>query len=651
MLAGTIPSLGLSVAGTVRYQTARSLRFWSQGDSLDPWRLRMPAAPPRTSSTVFTVSFWTKRSNRWAPTFCSIFSGYDGSSAYSALIGFNPAGQFRAGTGGASGYYTTTATFGSGADVTNWTHFVVSYDTASGTPVKVYANNVAQTLTPTAVGTVPHLFMYPGASNRIGAVWGDAVSGYGYDGYIADFIFVDGKALTPAAFGEIDPRTSKWAPKKYTGTYGSAGFYLDFADNSSQAALGTDRSGMSNLLPVSDAFNAAPWAQGGGAVGTLTGGQPDPYGGTGAFKYTVAAGNPNPYCYQSVSYPVGQHTATIYIKAVSLSAGSWFNLYNGNGNGATAGFDFSGSPPNTNLVGTGSGASAVMTDVGNGWYKCSLTVTHNTATVDNFIFQPVSSTVGDAIYVFRADLTNGATIPTELQYTNGAAVPNKNWTPVNFRVPSTAAIPWQNDSVVDSPSNYGTDTGLGGEVRGNYGLFNTADSNGLRGAWGNMYADNAGAVTTWRMMRASQPVPVSGHWWTEFYANSNAGYIFVGTYDPTAALSTYPGAAGSGVKSVGYLSNGSYYVNGSNPPGGPTWTTGDYVAVRIFMGIVQFYKLVGGVWQALSVVQTGLTGNICMATALYDADTVFINCGQQPWRAPPPAGAKAICSQNVLLFP
>jgi alpha-acetolactate decarboxylase len=60
--------------------------------------------------------------------------------------------------------------------------------------------------------------------------------------YLADVHFIDGQALTPTSFGEFDATTGVWNPKAYTGTYGTNGFHLDFADNSSNTAttLGKD---------------------------------------------------------------------------------------------------------------------------------------------------------------------------------------------------------------------------------------------------------------------------------------------------------------------------------------------------------------------------------------------------------------------------
>ena len=45
--------------------------------------------------------------------------------------------------------------------------------------------------------------------------------------------------------------TGQWNPKKYTGSYGANGFYLNFSDNSGTTAsttLGKDSSGNGNNL-------------------------------------------------------------------------------------------------------------------------------------------------------------------------------------------------------------------------------------------------------------------------------------------------------------------------------------------------------------------------------------------------------------------
>jgi hypothetical protein len=73
-----------------------------------------------------------------------------------------------------------------------------------------------------------------------------------FDGYLTEANFIDGQALTPSSFGETNAITGVWQPKKYGGTYGTNGFYLNFSDNSTAAALGTDFSGNSNTWTVNN---------------------------------------------------------------------------------------------------------------------------------------------------------------------------------------------------------------------------------------------------------------------------------------------------------------------------------------------------------------------------------------------------------------
>ena len=77
---------------------------------------------------------------------------------------------------------------------------------------------------------------------------------------MAEVNFVDGTALDASDFGETDTETGAWIPKKYSGSYGTNGFYLNFSDNSSKAALGTDSSGNGNTWTVSTNFSVTAGA-------------------------------------------------------------------------------------------------------------------------------------------------------------------------------------------------------------------------------------------------------------------------------------------------------------------------------------------------------------------------------------------------------
>ena len=48
-----------------------------------------------------------------------------------------------------------------------------------------------------------------------------------FDGYLAETNFVDGSALSPTSFGKFNDN-GVWVPIKYTGGYGTNGFYLEF---------------------------------------------------------------------------------------------------------------------------------------------------------------------------------------------------------------------------------------------------------------------------------------------------------------------------------------------------------------------------------------------------------------------------------------
>ena len=81
----------------------------------------------------------------------------------------------------------------------------------------------------------------------------DLTASYGnFYGYLAEFNFIDGQALDSSSFGFTDPQTGIWMPKRYEGTYGTNGFYLDFTDNTSTTTLGIDKSPNGNDFTPED---------------------------------------------------------------------------------------------------------------------------------------------------------------------------------------------------------------------------------------------------------------------------------------------------------------------------------------------------------------------------------------------------------------
>jgi len=180
---------------------------------------------------------------------------------------------------------TTTQVF---RDPSAWYHFVFSVDTTQATAsnrLKIFVNGTQITAFSTATYPSQNFNTsanQSGNAQRIGVIDVDGtVTGQYYDGYMTEVQFIDGQALTPSSFGETDAVTGVWKPKKYAGTYGTNGFYLNFSDNSAATAttIGKDYSGNgNNFTPTNISVTAGAtydsmldvptmWADGGNGRG------------------------------------------------------------------------------------------------------------------------------------------------------------------------------------------------------------------------------------------------------------------------------------------------------------------------------------------------------------------------------------------------
>ena len=227
---------------------------------------------------TFTISVWVKKCNTPGSLgdgddHYSIFStggGGSGSSSGNLSFGSNDRISLLSNQSGSIlMYLQTTRKF---RDPSAWYHIVCAVDTTQATAsnrAKIYVNGVQETSfdTETYPSQDQDLYWNFNNSHRIGAhtVWSSGNTYANHNGYIAEFHFIDGTALTPASFGETKAATGQWNPKKYAGSYGTNGFYLNFADNSGATAttLGKDSSGQGNnwtpnSLGVGDSVKDSP---------------------------------------------------------------------------------------------------------------------------------------------------------------------------------------------------------------------------------------------------------------------------------------------------------------------------------------------------------------------------------------------------------
>ena len=200
---------------------------------------------------TFTFSAWVKFShiNTGVSDWSTLYSAGDyTSTGPSFRIGHHTNNSLQVSfyTNSAyTGYYRTDALF---RDTNAWYHFVCAIDTTQGTDtnrVKIYVNGVQAPTT----ATVSHISQNydTGVNTAIQHELGLFTSGGNPTAvaseYIAETHLIDGQALAPTEFGEFDEDSGIWKPKKYTGSYGTNGVYLDYAD---AGDLGDDESGNGN---------------------------------------------------------------------------------------------------------------------------------------------------------------------------------------------------------------------------------------------------------------------------------------------------------------------------------------------------------------------------------------------------------------------
>jgi hypothetical protein len=252
-----------------------------------------------------------------------------------------------------------------------------------------------------------------------------------------------------------------------------------------------------------------------------------------------------------------------------------------------------------------------------------------------------SGTYGTNGFWLKFDDNSGVTATTLGKDSSGNG---NNWTPNNFSVTAGTG----NDSLVDSPTNYGTDTGAGGEVRGNYATLNPL-ATGSNGSLTNGNLDFAGPTTTYATSVATIGAS-SGKWYWEGTVNS-AGAGF-GMMSERALLSpTDLNIAGPGVSANGwhYQSNAFKLNSNSATAYGATFTTGDVIGVAMDLdaGSITFYK--NGVSQgtAYSGLTTGITYFPAVGDTSSSAGGSSVNFGQRPFAYTAPSGFKALNTQNL----
>ena len=225
----------------------KSIKFNNHSNSADDAQLYRTIGTTSNRKT-YTHSFWAKRSKRIGGI---VYGVTDNSGSYFHYFLFessdkvtvneyryneSPSNKIR---------YRSNRYF---RDLNSWYHFVVAIDTTQSTAgdrQKIYVNGERLDSFEISVNPDQNLDTYINSTSPY-PVYRIGLAGWGYSGFngqLAEFNFIDGQALDPTYFGFTESQTGIWKPKKYTGTYGTNGFHLEFKDPSN---LGRDTSGNGN---------------------------------------------------------------------------------------------------------------------------------------------------------------------------------------------------------------------------------------------------------------------------------------------------------------------------------------------------------------------------------------------------------------------
>jgi hypothetical protein len=208
------------------------------------------------------------------------------------------------------------------------------------------------------------------------------------------------------------------------------------------------------------------------------------------------------------------------------------------------------------------------------------------------------------------------------------------------------------DSMVDSPTNYGTDTGVGGEVRGNYAVVSPVT--------GYAYASSNGNLTTYGgNTNCYFSMPITGKMYFEAYCTSMAGGGQMG-FVKNASISTQSvGYTQSGYYGVNYATGAvTYWVNAVNDGINHGTVTNQTMKFAVDGATGKVWIGSGSTWFGSGDPANGT--NPAFTLSLSSGDLIFpmitsqsatytftINTGQTAFANAAPSGFKAMCTQNM----
>jgi hypothetical protein len=220
------------------------------------------------------------------------------------------------------------------------------------------------------------------------------------------------------------------------------------------------------------------------------------------------------------------------------------------------------------------------------------------------------------------------------------------WTVNNISVTAGAG----NDSLVDSPTSYGTpDTGVGNEVRGNYCTWNPLANTAGALSNGNLQLGGTSGAS----VRCNSTLAISsGKWYFESTLTNASQYTSVGV-GQGFITNLYPGQ--DALSYAQTLEQGTRINNNSQPGYGTALTSGDVFMCAFDLDNNKIFFGKNGTWFNSSNPAAGTNpaytlaaGTYCPIARPYGSGAVInTNFGQRPFAYTAPSGFKALCTTNL----
>ena len=259
---------------------------------------------------------------------------------------------------------------------------------------------------------------------------------------------------------------------------------------------------------------------------------------------------------------------------------------------------------------------------------------------------------------FHLEMANVGAITTD-------TLGNGSFTANNFTTSGTDI-----DYVVDSPSSFGTDSGAGNQLKGNYAILNwnnfvSTDSSTLSN--GNLTFTGPASNSNYAYVSSTigvNPGSSTGYYCEFTFQENNAG-CGVGFWDPQnhmfdKANTSYPfgNSSGNGEYGTSFMEDGLINHFGTNSQDGPTWGNGDVVQLaikgdKIWIGVNNTWHGSGnpsGNANPTKTVASTVNLLVPYIVGLGESSTrpiVNANFGQKAFVHSAPSGFKSYCASNI----